>query len=188
MAKETRLHQTADGKQIVQRHYRLEPWYSIWAPEKCCLFCKHRDQVVYDYTNGPYMFFCDIHIAKDEDDGELKYTTELGPIGECSDFEEDDEVEKQNEDIEKTENNIEAIRSNPELSAITEEIRKELKLYLDDCVLYGNKIADYKYAERHGKLDEYANRKVEFERVELKRRDICGEDEDDDCEEFGEDD
>ena len=180
MAKETRLHQTADGKQIVQRRYRFEPGYSIWAPEKCCLFCKNRDNVLYDYTNGPYMFFCDIHIAKDEDDGELKYTTELGPIGECPDFEEDDAVEKQNKDIEQTEANIKAIRSNPELAAATEEIKKELRQYLDDCILYGSNIADYRYAERHNKLKEYANKKIEFDRVKIERSDICEECEEDD--------
>lgn len=29
------------------------------APEKCCLFCKHCDDIVWDYTNGPYMVHCD---------------------------------------------------------------------------------------------------------------------------------
>ena len=30
-------------------------------PENCCVFCKHCTDFFYDYTNGPYLRFCDIN-------------------------------------------------------------------------------------------------------------------------------
>lgn len=32
--------------------------YGIPYNQKCCLICKHCTDIWYDYTNGPYMFFC----------------------------------------------------------------------------------------------------------------------------------
>ena len=29
-------------------------------PKNHCGFCKHCYDILYDYTNGPYMFFCDL--------------------------------------------------------------------------------------------------------------------------------
>jgi hypothetical protein len=29
-------------------------------PEKCCAFCKHCTDIFWDYTNGPYMFLCEL--------------------------------------------------------------------------------------------------------------------------------
>ena len=29
-------------------------------PKSHCGFCKHCFDILYDYTNGPYMFFCDL--------------------------------------------------------------------------------------------------------------------------------
>ena len=29
-------------------------------PDKCCAFCSHCTDLLYDYTNGPYLFLCDI--------------------------------------------------------------------------------------------------------------------------------
>lgn len=29
-------------------------------PVNHCVFCKHCNDVIYDYMNGPYMFFCDL--------------------------------------------------------------------------------------------------------------------------------
>lgn len=40
------------------RRYRLDDYFSVDAPEKCCLFCKYCSDVFYDYSHGPYMFFC----------------------------------------------------------------------------------------------------------------------------------
>lgn len=28
-------------------------------PEEHCVFCRHCHDIFYDYTNGPYMFFCE---------------------------------------------------------------------------------------------------------------------------------
>ena len=28
-------------------------------PEKCCIYCKHCSDILYDYSHGPYMMFCD---------------------------------------------------------------------------------------------------------------------------------
>lgn len=55
------------------------PEYTVFAPEKCCLFCSYNSDVFYDYTNGPYMFLCN------EGDGELVWG-----IKECSKFKEDE--------------------------------------------------------------------------------------------------
>lgn len=31
-------------------------------PDKCCAFCKHCPDFFYDYTNGPYLFCCDLDL------------------------------------------------------------------------------------------------------------------------------
>ena len=46
-------------------------------PEKACVFCDHCTDVFWDYTNGPYMVFCDISAD-----------TEKGFVGHCELFEE----------------------------------------------------------------------------------------------------
>jgi len=50
----------------------------VMAPAKSCLFCDNCPDVFWDYTHGPYMFFCDI----DAD-------TEDGIKGTCDRFEEE---------------------------------------------------------------------------------------------------
>lgn len=40
------------------RKYECE-YYSLMAPERCCLFCVSCTDVFFDYTNGPYMFMCE---------------------------------------------------------------------------------------------------------------------------------
>lgn len=57
------------------KHFKCE-YYECDAPDNCCLFCKHCTDVFWDYTNGPYMFFCEL--------GHGNYM-------ECGAFEEDDE-------------------------------------------------------------------------------------------------
>lgn len=52
-------------------------YYDVMAPEKSCLFCEHCCDVFWDFTNGPYMFFC----ASDGD-------PEQGAIGNCKSFKE----------------------------------------------------------------------------------------------------
>ena len=64
------------------REYRCgdEIGVTVRAPENCCLFCKHCTDVFWDYSNGPYMLFCNIH----ED---VKKAG--GHTGDCKEFEED---------------------------------------------------------------------------------------------------
>ena len=33
--------------------------YTVMAHPKSCFFCKNCIEILYDFTNGPYMFFCD---------------------------------------------------------------------------------------------------------------------------------
>ena len=40
--------------------------YCVYRNTKHCLICKHCTDVFYDYTNGPYMFFCGIDEDTDE--------------------------------------------------------------------------------------------------------------------------
>lgn len=35
--------------------------FKVLAPDDSCLFCKYCTDFFWDYTNGPYMFFCDIN-------------------------------------------------------------------------------------------------------------------------------
>lgn len=35
--------------------------YGIPKDTKCCLICKHCKDIWYDYTNGPYMWFCSLN-------------------------------------------------------------------------------------------------------------------------------
>ena len=42
------------------RRYECE-FYSVDAPARSCLFCEHCTDVFWDYTNGPYMFLCDVN-------------------------------------------------------------------------------------------------------------------------------
>ena len=58
------------------RLYECE-YYRVLAPDRSCLFCDHCTDVFWDYTNGPYMFFCDR--GEDTDDGAR---------GNCKSFEE----------------------------------------------------------------------------------------------------
>ena len=40
--------------------------YGIPKDKKCCLICKHCTSMLYDYTNGPYMFNCEMDEDTDE--------------------------------------------------------------------------------------------------------------------------
>ena len=39
-------------------------YYEVKAHKNSCFFCEHCTDIFFDYTNGPYMFFC----LKDHDD------------------------------------------------------------------------------------------------------------------------
>lgn len=40
--------------------FKSENGFSYDFPENHCIFCKHCTGIIYDYTNGPYMFFCEL--------------------------------------------------------------------------------------------------------------------------------
>ena len=56
-------------------------------PRKCCLICKHCTDIFWDYTNGPYMTFCENPC---NGEGDLSEETNLG--AECDLFELEDGV------------------------------------------------------------------------------------------------
>lgn len=117
MSKELRSHTLKNGTvTIIQRLYYIEPGYAVWAPEKCCLFCKKCHDMFYDFTNGPYMFFCDI-------DNNL---TDKGAIGECEYFEEDPEVEIQNDERKKVYEDYKEAMKDPETREKLDEMAQEV--------------------------------------------------------------
>ena len=61
------------------RIYEIEGHMRCKCPEKACVFCDHCTDVFWDYTNGPYMVFCDISAD-----------TEKGFIGHCELFKEEE--------------------------------------------------------------------------------------------------
>lgn len=59
------------------REYKGEH-FTVMAQDTSCLFCDHCTDIIYDYSHGPYMFFCDI----DKD-------THTGMEGACESFSEE---------------------------------------------------------------------------------------------------
>lgn len=126
--------QKYNGQSLEGRHkYVVEPGFTIWAPEKSCLFCRKCDDIIWDYTNGPYCFFCE------EDTNGEKELTERGAIGECEYFIENyNEIDAQNLDREKQEKEIrevqERLKNDPEYKKLYDEFVKHML----DHILYGN--------------------------------------------------
>ena len=58
------------------KEYKCE-YYKVMAHERSCFFCRKCTDIWWDYTNGPYMFFCEDGI----DPGEKEFA------GECDGFE-----------------------------------------------------------------------------------------------------
>lgn len=137
--------QKYNGQNLEGRHkYVVEPGFTILAPEKSCLFCRKRDDIIWDYTNGPYCFFC-----KEDIEGK-KEPTELDAIGECEYFEENyDEIDAQNLDREKQEEKIrevqERLKNDPDYKKLYDEFAK----YMMNRILYGNhyEIPEYMLTE-----------------------------------------
>lgn len=48
------------------REYKCK-YLTVVVPARSCLFCGNCTDVIWDYTNGPYMFLCDI--GKDTREG-----------------------------------------------------------------------------------------------------------------------
>lgn len=40
--------------------YELENGRVYMMPSDHCIFCKNNTDIIYDYTNGPYCFFCEL--------------------------------------------------------------------------------------------------------------------------------
>lgn len=53
------------GGEVPMRVYECE-YYKVTAPDTCCLFCSHCTDVFWDFTHGPYMFFCDVDADTEE--------------------------------------------------------------------------------------------------------------------------
>lgn len=129
--------QKYNGQSLEGRHkYVVEPGFTIWAPEKSCLFCRKCDDIIWDYTNGPYCFFCE------EDVNCEKELTEKGAIGECEYFEENyDKIDAQNMDREKQEEEIrelqKKIKTDPEYKRLQEEFVKAMTNYIFHGNPYG---------------------------------------------------
>lgn len=65
------------------------PSYTVMAHPRSCFFCGHLRDIVYDYTNGPYMFFCDLAKSIDEleeDECSDDQVWNAGLLGMCKDF------------------------------------------------------------------------------------------------------
>ena len=45
---------------INKKEYLCENGIIYLIPENHCPFCKHCASIFYDYTNGPYMFLCEV--------------------------------------------------------------------------------------------------------------------------------
>ena len=68
------------------RWFELEDGRIFGAHKNSCLFCKHCTDIFYDYTNGPYMFFCDLGL----NDARLeKNYVKLSFEGKCDKWESD---------------------------------------------------------------------------------------------------
>ena len=64
----------------MSRTYHAKGCYKITSKEdNVCFFCKNLTDVIWDYTNGPYLFICE----KVDGDG-----IDLGLEGKCPHFEE----------------------------------------------------------------------------------------------------
>ena len=53
--------------------YRCDNGKYYTGPPKSCLFCRHCIDIFWDYTNGPYLFFCELRLEPND----------------CNDFEDD---------------------------------------------------------------------------------------------------
>lgn len=59
------------------REYKCK-YYSLKAHPRSCFFCDHLTDIFWDYSHGPYMFFC-----------EIEQDTDTGICGKCKQFIED---------------------------------------------------------------------------------------------------
>lgn len=86
-------------KDVMNKIDHVPDGYKIWtrsdghkyiARSNSCFFCKHCTDIFWDYTNGPYMFFCDEMKSGIKED-ECEYNDQLienGLSGNCELFKE----------------------------------------------------------------------------------------------------
>lgn len=43
-----------------KKEFECENGKTYLLPENHCAFCKHCPDIFFDYTNGPYLFICDL--------------------------------------------------------------------------------------------------------------------------------
>ena len=68
-------------KSEMTRNYKCD-YYSVWAHPRSCFFCDHCTDIFFDYTNGPYMWMCELT----EDGEDASERVHLGMTGQCTDF------------------------------------------------------------------------------------------------------
>ncbi len=76
-----------DVKDEDAKEYIINDFFTdikVTAHKRSCFFCEYCPDIIYDYTNGPYMFFCTKGIDWDEADA---------MHGNCAGFIEDEEDE-----------------------------------------------------------------------------------------------
>lgn len=56
---------------------------TYYAHKNSCLFCNHCSDIIFDFTNGPYMFMCDLYLDETNVDKSFE--------GKCDKWEGDDE-------------------------------------------------------------------------------------------------
>lgn len=77
-------------------HTKLNKEYVYWSDMlcrgyvvdvACCLLCKHCTDVFLDYSNGPYMFMCDLDYTFDSCPNKFEIATEQTDIMTVDEFE-----------------------------------------------------------------------------------------------------
>lgn len=78
-----REHTLSDGTVITQKLWEASDGLGphCWCPAKSCVFCDRC--IFYDYSNGPYMFVCELDEGKGMGDD---FYTDKGAVGECEWF------------------------------------------------------------------------------------------------------
>lgn len=52
-------YEDGEGMQTVGKPFKCANGITYELPENHCVFCEHCTDIIYDYSNGPYMFLCD---------------------------------------------------------------------------------------------------------------------------------
>lgn len=90
-------------------------------PDQHCVFCKHCTDLLYDYTNGPYMFMCELDDVYDQGSA-------------CEGFEDDGYVF----DEEDYKRRMMEVRGLTEMLSEDESIRKQWEIFINRFNAIGN--------------------------------------------------